>query len=179
MKLKSLFTFGHPRVIQSLHSHVVTILIVTRHRRDVRRSRKRKIFLTKISFWSSRTESRVVHLDVEDCSEELVLQQSYAIKNQLGHRTVETQNTPIDIGVYFACSSLVLYGIRAPIPFKRTFPCMDANYPYAIKNQRGQNTHQWEHFEKPMTSPWKAHGKRLRMRRAGSLWHTIAGVATL
>ena len=28
---------------------------------------------------------RVVHLDVEDCSEELIRQQSYAIKNQLGH----------------------------------------------------------------------------------------------
>ena len=28
---------------------------------------------------------RLVHLDVEDCSEELLRQQSYAIKNQLGH----------------------------------------------------------------------------------------------
>ena len=28
---------------------------------------------------------RVVHLDVVDCSEELLCQQSYAIKNQLGH----------------------------------------------------------------------------------------------
>ena len=58
---------------------------------------------------------RVVHLDVEDCSEELLRQQSYAIKKQLGHpklptRGFGTQNTPI--GGYFACSSLVLYGIR-------------------------------------------------------------------
>ena len=29
--------------------------------------------------------SRLVHLDIEDCSEELVRQPSYAIKNQLGH----------------------------------------------------------------------------------------------
>ena len=57
----------------------------------------------------------MVHLDVEECSEELLRQQSYAIKNQLGHpkpptRGFGTQNTPI--GGYFACSSLVLYGIR-------------------------------------------------------------------
>ena len=45
----------------------------------------------------------MVHLDVEDCSEELLRQHSYAIK-----------------GAY-----------------NRTFPCMEANYPYAIKNQRG------------------------------------------
>ena len=32
----------------------------------------------------SRTQIRVVHLDIEDCSEELLLKQSYAIKNQLG-----------------------------------------------------------------------------------------------
>ena len=29
--------------------------------------------------------TRVVHLHVEDCSEDLLCQQSYAIKNQLGH----------------------------------------------------------------------------------------------
>ena len=29
--------------------------------------------------------TRLVHLDVEDCSEELLRHQSYAIKNQLGH----------------------------------------------------------------------------------------------
>ena len=44
--------------------------------------------------------SRVVHLDVEDCSEKLLRQQSYAIKNQLGHpepptRGFGTQNSPI------------------------------------------------------------------------------------
>ena len=42
-------------------------------------------------------------------SHELLRQQSYAIKNQLGHPQ------PPTIGVYFACSSLVLYDIRAPI----------------------------------------------------------------
>ena len=40
---------------------------------------------------SMRPWTRVVHLDVEECSEELLRQQSYAIKNHVG---------------------LVLYGIR-------------------------------------------------------------------
>ena len=31
------------------------------------------------------SQVRLVHLDVEDCSEELLRQQSHAIKNQLGH----------------------------------------------------------------------------------------------
>ena len=31
------------------------------------------------------TYTRLVHLDVEDCSEELLRQQSYAIKTKLGH----------------------------------------------------------------------------------------------
>ena len=44
-------------------------------------------------------QCRLVHLHVEDCSEELLPQQSYAIKNQLGHpkpptRSFGTQNTP-------------------------------------------------------------------------------------
>ena len=43
---------------------------------------------------------RLGHLDVEDCSEELLRQLSYAIKNQLGHlkppnRGFGTQNTLI------------------------------------------------------------------------------------
>ena len=70
---------------------------------------------------------RVGHLDVEDCSEELVRQQSYAIKNQFGHpkpptRGFGTQNSPIV--KYFTCSSLILYGIRAPIigPFRAWKP---------------------------------------------------------
>ena len=42
--------------------------------------------------WSPRdsAQGRVVHLDVEDCSEELLRQQSYAIKNQLGHPKPQT-----------------------------------------------------------------------------------------
>ena len=53
----------------------------------------------------------VVYLDiyyVEDCSEELLRQQSSDIQNQLGHSKPPR------------CSSLVLYGIRAPIigPFR-------------------------------------------------------------
>ena len=52
---------------------------------------------------------RLVHLDVEGCSEELLRQQSYAIKNQIGHqkppiRGFGTQYTPI--GRCFAWSSL-------------------------------------------------------------------------
>ena len=35
--------------------------------------------------WEVVRVGRLVHLDVEDCSEELLRQQSYAIKNQLGH----------------------------------------------------------------------------------------------
>ena len=47
--------------------------------------------------------NRLVHLDVEVCSEELLRQQSYAIKYQLGHpkppaRGFGTQNTPIALG---------------------------------------------------------------------------------
>ena len=42
---------------------------------------------------------RVVHLDVENCSEELLHQLSYAIKNQFGHPKLPTRE-------------LVLYGIR-------------------------------------------------------------------
>ena len=41
----------------------------------------------------------------------------------------------IPLGGYFACSSLVLYGIR-----DRWLPCTERSYyrrPYAIKNQRG------------------------------------------
>ena len=34
---------------------------------------------------STILQARLVHLDVEDCSEELLRQQSYAIENQLGH----------------------------------------------------------------------------------------------
>ena len=32
---------------------------------------------------------------------------------------------------------LVLYGTRAPCTYNRIFPCMELDYPYAIKNQRG------------------------------------------
>ena len=62
---------------------------------------------------------RLVHLDVEDCSEELLRQQSYAIKNKLGHpkpptRGFGTQYTPIG-GAY-----------------NRNFLCMEATYHYAM-----------------------------------------------
>ena len=77
--------------------------------------------------WSPRdsAQGRVVHLDVEDCSEELLRQQPYAIKNQLGHLKLLTR------GLLLAGS---LWHKGA---YNRTFPCMEANYSYVIKNQRG------------------------------------------
>ena len=51
--------------------------------------------------------------------------------------------------------------------YNRTFPCMEANYPYAIKNQRGAS-------KKPLVGGFlrsKAPSRGLWMRRAGSLWH--------
>ena len=47
----------------------------------------------------------MVHFNVEDCSEELLHQHSYAIKNQLVASKAPYQGL-------FAFSSLVLYGIR-------------------------------------------------------------------
>ena len=75
--------------------------------------------------------TRLVNLDVEDCSEELLRQLSYAIKNQLGHPYLPLAGSLWHNGAY-----------------NRTFPCMEANYPYAIKNQRkaNQNTNQWGYF---------------------------------
>ena len=52
--------------------------------------------------------------------------------------------------------SLVLNGIRAPMAYDRTFPCMEANY-YS----------QW----------YIVPSRGLRMRRAGSLWYKIAGTS--
>ena len=96
----------------------------------------RRVFGRNIEY----NESRLVHsLDVQDKSEESQRQQSYAIKNELG------QTTPYK--GYFACSSLVLYGIRVPII---------------------------EHFR-----AWKPTipSRGLWLRRAGSLWHKIAGAS--
>ena len=52
---------------------------------------------------------------------------------------------------------------------------MEANYPYAIKNQRGAS-------KIPLLVDIlrsKAPSRGLWMQRAGSLWHKRAGVATL
>ena len=51
--------------------------------------------------------------------------QSYAIKNQLGHPKPPTRGL-------FLAGSLWQKGA-----YNRAFPCIEANYPYAIKNQRG------------------------------------------
>ena len=76
---------------------------------------------------------RLIHLDVENCSKELLPQQSFAIKNQLGHpkpptRGFGTQNTSYYLGV-FACSSLVLYGIRIVGFHARKGPIIGALMP--------------------------------------------------
>ena len=53
-------------------------------------------------------ETRLVHLDVEECSEELLRQQSYAIKNQLGHPKPPLGALALELWM----PELVLYGIR-------------------------------------------------------------------
>ena len=57
------------------------------------------------------TANSVVHLDVEDISEELLRQLSYEIKNQLKVSKI-------------VCLSLVLYSIKAPMmgPFRAWKP---------------------------------------------------------
>jgi len=67
---------------------------------------------------------------------------------------------------------LVLYGIRGPIigPFRAWKPTI----PYAIKNQRGAS----KITPNGGILRSKAPSRGLWMRRAGSLWHKRAGVAT-
>ena len=48
--------------------------------------------------WEVVRVCRLVHLHVEDCSEELLRQQSFAIKNQLGHQKPPTGASKI-VGV--------------------------------------------------------------------------------
>ena len=45
------------------------------------------------------------------------------------HTTTETEVTWLNTREIYPAFSLAVYN--------RTFPCMEANYPYAIKNQRG------------------------------------------
>ena len=74
--------------------------------------------------------AELVHLDVEDCSEELLCQQSYAITNQLRH-----SKPPPTRGF----GTLLAGSLWHKGAYNRTFPCMEATYPYAIKNQRGES----------------------------------------
>ena len=110
-------------------------------------------------------ETRLVHLGVEDCSEELARQQSYAIKNQLGHPKPLLGNEKYP---HWGVFCLLLAGsLWHKGAYNRTFPCMEANYPYAIKNQRGAS-------KKPLVGGFlrsKAPSRGLWMRGAGSLWH--------
>ena len=54
---------------------------------------------------------RLVHLDVEDCSEEFLRQQSFAIKNQLVTSKAPPPCVPRPLVGGFECDELVLYGI--------------------------------------------------------------------
>ena len=68
--------------------------------------------------------NRLVHLYVEDCFEELPRQQSYAIKNQLGHpkppsKGFGAQNT--SIGEYLN-TQLLLGGLQPPFSILWTQP---------------------------------------------------------
>ena len=58
---------------------------------------------------------RVLLLDVEVRSEELLRQLSYATKNQLGHPKPPKLWTEIPRLGGISCPTLVLFGIRAPI----------------------------------------------------------------
>ena len=52
--------------------------------------------------------TRLVHLDVEDWSEELLRQQSYAIKNQLGHQKPPTRGFGTQIPLFIGLGGICL-----------------------------------------------------------------------
>ena len=107
----------------------------------------------------------VVHLDVEDLSEEL-------LQCLLCHKEPARRIQSPLLGAFCLLLAGSLWHKGA---YNRTFPCMEANYPYAIKNQRGAS-------KKPLVGGFlrsKAPSRGLWMRRAGSLWHKSAGGATL
>ena len=99
----------------------------------------------------------VVHLDVEDFSEEL-------LRCLLCHKEPARRIQSPLLGAFCLLLAGSLWHKGA---YKWTFPCMEANYPYAIKNQRGAS-------QKPLVGGFlrsKAPSRGLWMRRAGSLWH--------
>ena len=68
------------------------------------------MYNAKIRAWKQKEKlvvGRLVHLDVEDCSEELLRQQSYAIKNQRGGIL---RSKALIRGLWLP--ELVLFGIR-------------------------------------------------------------------
>ena len=73
-----------------------------------------------------------------------------------------------------ACSSLVLYGIRATIKGPLS-PCMEATYPLCHKEPEKSKQNTPKCNGGILRS--KAPSRGLWMRRAGSLWHKRAGVA--
>ena len=87
----------------------------------------------------------VVHLDLEDFSEELLL--CLLCHKDLGRRI----QSPL-LGAFCLLLAGSLWHRGA---YNRTFPCMKANYPYAIKNQQGAS-------KKPLVGSGSL---------AGSLWH--------
>ena len=69
----------------------------------------------------------MVHLDVEDFSEEL-------LRCLLCHKEPAPRIQSPLLGAFCLLLAGSLWHKGA---YNRTFPCMEANYPYVIKNQRG------------------------------------------
>ena len=106
--------------------------------------------------------TRLVHLHVEDTSEELLAPALLCHKEparRIQSPLLGALERKIPLGGYFACSSLVLYGKR-----DRWLPCTERSYYGAPLCHK-----------EPARS--KAPSRGLWMRRAGSLWHKRAGVA--
>ena len=67
---RSLFTFCHSHVIQSLHSHILTILVVARHCRDVTRSKQSKINFTRLCSYRAESSPSFLQEPLSDENED-------------------------------------------------------------------------------------------------------------
>ena len=81
--------------------------------------------------------SRLVHLDVEDSSEDLLRQLSYAIKNQL---------KALKIPLLHWGLLLVLYGIWAPCAYNISFPGTKVDLSYEKQTHDGGILHALSRF---------------------------------
>ena len=97
----------------------------------------------------------------------MLSQQSHAIKNQLGHSKPPMYLT-LWIAKYFACYSLILYGIRAPVIIS-----FRADYPYATKNQEEQA--KWRKIVGASNNlkprPMRAENSWNSTNEVGEAWH--------